>query len=345
MAFDLRKLVIAALGLALLQLGWSLIDGLFPASAAVTPDLYEAVGPGGLETGAIWTWETAAALHSRLWEPARLLTTPLLTLLDPRSSWGTMLDAVLSLMWLMIVWGICGGAISRIALVQVAELRQAGAGEALRFALSSWGPLILAPLCPLLGLAFCGAVAAAFGLLYRLPAVGPALAGAVLVVPLAAGLVMTLLVAGLVAGWPLMHAAVAAGVEDALDALSRTFGYLSQRIGALAALLVFVWLEGLIGLELVDLLTGGVIRLTEWGLGLTAPGGAVGVLFGEVGGPAGAMAAAGHAFWLAAVRLLAHGWTYSFFWTAAALLYLWLRHDVDGTPWSEIEPAAAETSR
>ena len=38
------------------------------------------------------------------------------------------------------------------------------------------------------------------------------------------------------------------------------------------------------------------------------------------------------------VNLVAHGWAYSFFWTAAALIYLWLRHDVDGTPWEEIDP-------
>ena len=62
----------------------------------------------------------------------------------------------------------------------------------------------------MLGLAFCAAVMAAFGLLYRLPVVGPALAGILLIFPLALGLVMTLLVAGLVAGWPLLHAAVAA---------------------------------------------------------------------------------------------------------------------------------------
>ena len=49
------------------------------------------------------------------------------------------------------------------------------------------------------------------------------------------GLVMTLLVAGLVAGWPLLHAAMAGGAEDALDALSRTFGYLNQRLGPFIA--------------------------------------------------------------------------------------------------------------
>jgi hypothetical protein len=41
------------------------------------------------------------------------------------------------------------------------------------------------------------------------------------------------------------------------------------------------------------------------------------------------------------VILFAKSWTYSFFWTAAALLYLWLRHDVDGTSWSECEPPTA----
>ncbi len=44
MAFDLRKMIIAALGLALLQAGWLLLDTIFPGSAAVTPDDL-AVGP------------------------------------------------------------------------------------------------------------------------------------------------------------------------------------------------------------------------------------------------------------------------------------------------------------
>jgi len=345
LAFDPRKLVIAALGMALLQLGWSLIDMLFSASTAVTPDVHTAAGPVSVASGVVWTWETLAMLHSRLSEPVRLLATPLFAMLGLRSSWGTMVHALLSLLWLMIIWGICGCAIARIAIVQVAKLRQTGAGEALRFSLRSWSHLIVPSLVPLLGVAISAAFTAAFGLLYRLPVAGPALAGAILVIPLAAGLMMILLVAGLVAGWPLMHAAVAAGAEDALDALSRTFGYVNQRIGPFLALLVFIWLEGLIGIQLVDLLAGGVIGLTQWGLGLTAPPGALADLFGGVGGPAGPMAAATHAFWLGAVRLLAHGWIYSFYWTAAALLYLWLRHDVDGTPWSEIEPPGTEPSR
>jgi hypothetical protein len=54
------------------------------------------------------------------------------------------------------------------------------------------------------------------------------------------------------------------------------------------------------------------------------------------------IAGATHAFWLGVVYLIAHGWIFSFFWTAAAYLYLWLRLDVDGSPWYEIEPHRPE---
>ena len=143
-----------------------------------------------------------------------------------------MLHALLSLIWLFVVWGICGGAIARIAIVQVAAMRQTTVIEALRFARRNAGPLILAPLCPLLGVAFlrrdrCLVRTA-------LPAArGRARSGRHRsVVPLAAGLVMTLLLAGLLGGWPLLQAATAGGAEDALDALSRIFGYLNQRLGS-----------------------------------------------------------------------------------------------------------------
>jgi hypothetical protein len=153
--------------------------------------------------------------------------------------------------------------------------------------------------------------------------------------------VMTLFVAGLVAGWPLLHAAVAGGAEDSLDALSRIFGYVNQRLGPLAALVGLAWIEGMLGLAVVDLLTWGVIRVTYWSLGLTGPAAVIAAFFGSPELSSGAIAGATHGFWLGLVRLLAHAWVYSFFWTVAAYLYLWLRQDVDGQPMTEIEPAAS----
>ena len=228
-----------------------------------------------------------------------------------------------------------------IAVVQAAKIRQTGVGGALRFSFRSAGPLILAPLCPLLGLAFCASIVAAFGLVYRLPVVGFTIAGIFLFVPLTLGISMTLLAAGLVAGWPVMVAAVAGGAEDALDAWSRTFGYLNQRIGPFLVMLALVWLEGIFGLIVVDLFAGGVVRFTLWGLGLTAGDAQTAdILFGRSNGLI-SLAGGAHPFWIGWVGTIGRSWIYSFFWTAAALVYLWLRHDVDGTPWSECDPPTA----
>ncbi len=345
-AFDLRKLIIAALGLAILQAGWWVLDRLVPAADDTTPPVFgPAVARKALSEPDFWSWETVSGLHLRLSEPVRLLATPLFGFVEPGAGWARILHAISSLIWLIAVWGICGGAISRIAIVQAAAARQTGILGALRFALAHAHPLIIAPLCPLGVVVFLSLFNAAFGLLYRVPSVGPALAGISLVLPLATGLVMTLLIAALAAGWPLLQAATSGGAEDALDALSRIFGYLNQRLGSYVALVALAWLGGLLGLALIDLLTSGVIRLTYWSLSLTAPIAVTETFFGSPGTAtsASAIAREAHGFWLGMVRLIAHGWVFSFFWTAAGYLYLWLRHDVDGTPWTEIERPPAYT--
>jgi hypothetical protein len=166
-----------------------------------------------------------------------------------------------------------------------------------------------------------------------------------LFIPLSLALIMTLMAAALAAGWPLMHAAIAAGAEDALDALSRTFGYLNQRIGMFVALAGFTWLQGIVGIVLMEFLASGVLRLTEWGLGLTGRGTELAAIFDRAGGvPSSPVSTAAHAFWLGVVSLVAHAWAFSFFWSAAALIYLWMRHDVDGTPWEEVEPPGVPAS-
>src|SRR5437763_8105226 len=150
LAFDLRKLLIATLGLVCLQLGWSVLDAALPSSRAVTPDPFETTQPTVARTeGPAWLGDGVATLSFRLAQPVRLLTTPLRALLDPASGWEKMLHSLLGLIWLMIVWGICGGAIARIGIVQLAKMRQSGIGEGFRFARRSAGPLIVAPLCPL----------------------------------------------------------------------------------------------------------------------------------------------------------------------------------------------------
>jgi hypothetical protein len=345
LAFDPRKLIIAALGLLLLQLGWAAFDVLLPASRGVTPELF---GPTLTATKPAGGWngigESASAMTVRLSDPFRALTSPLWILFDPASEWGAMLHALLGLVWLALVWGICGGAIARLTVIQEAQMRQPGIGEAIRFVRRTAGALIVAPLCPLFGIAFCSIVGVAFGLLYRVP-YGPVVAGVGLILPLAAGLVMTLLAAGMAAGWPLFHAALAAGADDSLDALSRTFGYLNQRLGLYIAGVAIAWLIGLLGLIGVDLLAEAVIRLTRWSVSLSGGRALPEALFQHADSGAARAAVATHSFWLGLVRLVAHGWIYSYTWTAASSLYLWLRQEVDGTPRTEIGPFEASPTR
>jgi hypothetical protein len=344
LAFDLRKVIVAAAGLVLLQLGWSILDWMLPRSADVTPELSWVVGPlSSYPRGFGWTTSLAAFLTGPLLEPFRLVIEPLWALVKPGSAWVRMLHGFLALLWLFLIWGICGGAIARIALVQIAKQQQLAIAEAFRFGLRFTIPLSLAPLCPLLGILGCGLVAALFGAIYRVPVVGPTVGGILLFVPLLLGLVMMMLAIGLVASWPFLHVAVAAGADDALDALSRSFSYLSQRLGALAILLFPIALQGIVGLALVELLAAGVTQTTAWSLGLTAPFDMISPLVSDGGNAGGIIAMSVHAFWLAVVRLLAHGWVYSFTWSTAALVYLWLRNDVDSLPWTEIDLPVALT--
>ncbi len=341
MAFDPRKLAIAALGLILLHAGWSVLDVALPASSAVTPSLLEPpVRPIAPDDGPTWLADWGTMLTRRILEPIRILTTPLQALLDPASGWGTMVHALLALFWLFAVWGMCGGAIARLAVIQEAQMRQPRIGEGIGFALRSGSALILAPFLPLFALIFCTPIGMVFGLLYRLPS-GAMVAGVGLVIPLAFGLIMTLLLAGLVAGWPLLHAAMAAGADDALDALSRTYSYLNQKLGMYLVGATLALVVGLLGLLAMDLLAGGVLRLTQWNLSLTGDPVLIESLFRQrrlEGVPA---TVAVHNFWLVVVRFIVQTWIYSFFWTATAFLFLWLREDVDGTSRTVIDPPVA----
>ncbi|HMB02437.1 MAG TPA: hypothetical protein VKP69_01700 [Isosphaeraceae bacterium] len=360
-AADPKRLVLAALGLVLLHLGWEGLGRLFPHSGAITPPVPSAtvaMDMGGWRASSLTPRllqppapafpedraSIAADLRSAPWrltEPVRYLVGPFLGTFSVRSDGWTFLHALSTALWGVVVWSPLGGAIARVAVVQAARAERVGLPEALRFAVRKAVPLLAAPLSPMVGVAFFAALCAAFGLLYRIPApVGPTVAGALAPLPLLAGLTMALILLGLAAGWPLMPVAVAAEAEDGFDALSRSYAYVHQRPGPYAAYALLAWGLGIVGLILVDLFARVVVGLAEWGLSFAAPGDLLAMLFGSAPPHRGAdpdpTAAALHTFWLSAVGLLAHAWIYSYFWTSAATIYLLLRRDVDGTAWHDI---------
>jgi hypothetical protein len=237
-----------------------------------------------------------------------------------------MLHALLAVFWAAGVWGLAGGALARSSLLELARKGRPGHLGPVPFAVRFAFTLITTPLYPLMGASVFAAGCAGFGLLYWLPlGIGPVLSRALFFIPLVLGLGMAVLLIGMLAIWPLIHASVAAEGEDALDALSRSLSYLNQRTGEFAGYVILAWLIGIPCLIGVDVLVWGVPQLATWGAGLAAPS--------PVRLPP---------FWGGVVRLLAHAWVYSYFWTAASILYVLLRFDVDGTSWKAVAPAAGE---
>jgi hypothetical protein len=333
-AFDAKKLILAAFGLFLFQAGREGLDRLFPRAEPILQTPGSVLPAARVPTGA-----DVQSAPWRLTEPARALVGPFVALFALGGRWGALLHALLAAAWGAMVWGIFGGAIARIAVVQAARNERIGLGEAARFARRRWLALVGTPLCPLLAIAFFTALCAVLGLLYRLPQVGPTLAGILAPFALLAGLVMTIILVSLAVGWPLMHATVAAEGEDGFDALSRSFAYVNQRPLRYAACVAVAWALGALGLIVVEFFARTTVHMARWALGFGAPGDVLAALFqGGTGGtaPVAPTARSVHAFWLSFVALVAHGWVYSYFWTAAAIVYLLLRQDVDGTPWHVI---------
>jgi hypothetical protein len=334
-AIDAKKLILAALGLILFSLGRGGLDRLFPRPGAIP----ETITPllAGPPAPAPYSWADLSSTAWRLTEPVRYLVGPFLEVFALDNHWKGFLHGLLAAFWGVLVWGIFGGAIARITVVQVARTEGVGMGEALRFAIQKWLPLVGTPLSPLLGVAFFTALCAAFGLLYWLPGPwGPTLAGIFAIFPLLAGLVMSLVLISLAIGWPLMHATIAAEGEDGFDALSRSFAYVNQRPLRYAACVALAWALGVLGLIVVDLFARTTIHMAHWALSFGAPDDLLAALFRAGTGPVDSAPRAVHAFWLSVVGLVVHGWIYSYFWTSATIIYLVLRQDVDGTPWHVI---------
>jgi hypothetical protein len=369
-----KSLVLAALGLVLMQAGWWGLDQLFPQSADVTPQATIAL-VSDLESWSPWPspavvvpgvgmcpWDrslrTVWLLSSSegLWNalktvamPARSLTAPFVAVFRLRSDDSAILHAILAAVWGVLVWGVFGGAIARIAVVRSARGERIGLRSALGFALGKLPPLVGTPLSPFLAVGVFLAPCALMGLLYQVPGqLGVALAGVLMVLPLLAGLVMALMLVGLGAGWPLMVATVAAEGEDAFDALSRSYSYVYQRPGRYALSIGLAWLLGVVGLVVVGLFAALTVHLAAWGLALGAPDDRLMNLLGNQPVAADGFSASAHRAWLSVVQILAQGWVFSYFWTASALIYLRLRLDVDGTPWNVVyqpEPPAPSSPK
>jgi hypothetical protein len=129
----------------------------------------------------------------------------------------------------LLVWAVFGGAIARIAAVHAARDEKISVRQALRFSSNKVLSFVFAPVIPLGIVLFIGILLAAGGLLFYIPWVGPILAGALLILALIGGVLITLVLIGTLGGLNLMYPTVAAEGSDSFDAISRSFSYVYAR--------------------------------------------------------------------------------------------------------------------
>jgi hypothetical protein len=129
----------------------------------------------------------------------------------------------------LVLWSIFGGAICRIAAVHVARDEKLSIRSALMFSGGKFLSFLFAPIIPLIIIVAIGLLITAGGALTNIPYIGPIVVGALFILALAAGFLMSLVLLGLVGGFNLMYPTVAVEGSDSFDAISRSFSYLYAR--------------------------------------------------------------------------------------------------------------------
>lgn len=257
--------------------------------------------------------------------------------------------------WFLLVIALFGGAIARIAAVQVARDEQIPVRQAIAFAWSKMPSFVGAPLIPALLVLLFGVLMSLMGLILYIPAgVGPLVVGALLVVFFAVGVLLALLIVGAFFGGAMMFPTIAVEASDAFDAVSRSYSYvvgapwrllwyslIATFYGALtfAFVKLFVLLAMLstrffLGWWIVDQSTAGQRLELIWpaptldAMGCTP---AWGVLKGIEPVAAGATC-----FWVYLLVALVAAYGMSFYFSSNTIIYYLLRRQVDATEMDEV---------
>ena len=350
-AIDFRKLLLASVGLLLISLGnWGLSCLPFaPESTELQPMPWEffvgdSIWPRAENGNDVWGVDEnfAQDLGGRVQAAWSLITLPISPLFESGQSWQQHAFVWSQLLWAIVVWSVIGGALARMAALQFAADARTSVRTAVKFSLRWLFYYLTAPLLPFIGIGFLGVLIMIGGLIGRVPVAGELFVGLFWLTTLLIGLGMSLIVLGVIVGWPLMISAISTEGSDGFDGLSRAYSYLFNKPWHYLwyAIVAFVYgvilmafvaaMTHLIGLMTVTWMTHGIGpekmgRLTEaadqivLGMHLNIEG------LTQTEGIAAAMLAG----WSCLFFSLPLAFACSFFWTACTIIYFLLRYADD----------------
>jgi hypothetical protein len=305
------------------------------------------------------------------------LTRPFIELFDGDLTPTSFFFLLLCGVWELVVWGLIGGAITRIAALKFTRDEAPGLIAALTHAARKLPSYSLPTLVAMAGAAVFAILLAIVGLAMRVDFLA-LLAGIFWPFVLLQGLLMAILLLGALVGWPLMWATVSVEGTDAFDALSRSYAYTYHRPFRLLWYVLFAALLAIVSMFIVKLFAASSIALADWSVdwGLdeytmrtvvapdtdldqpmdmappvdteAAPTDELdvtdeGATVDDDREPGTMLRGARRAvhFWKVMVAALAAGYQAGFLWVAAVGVYLLLRRDIDGVQLNEvyIDPA------
>ncbi len=272
--------------------------------------------------------------------------------------------------WTLVVLSILGGALARVAAVQVARDEKISLRSALRFSTGKFVSFLSAPLIPVLVIALIVASIAIVVLVLSLIGLIPNMGwvtefgvAILLGVALLGGFVMALTFVGLIGGISLMYPTIAVEGTDSFDAISRSFSYLFARpwrlvfyalvslaYGAVTFLFLrlFVWLvlactHGAISLAVLQETAGTDLLQAMWPAPPSPDQLSHAVDYGALTWTQG-VAAFIIAFWVYLVIALLAAYALSLYLSSGTIIYFLMRREVDATDLDEVyfDPADEE---
>jgi hypothetical protein len=378
-----RVMILGALGMYATMLGWQLLAYAFSRSDDPlivswlkvtnlwsTKDFWiDPYNNSALELIYSATWYLLQAPMA-IWQ---FLTRPFLELFQNDLSATGFIFLLLCGIWELLVWGLVGGAITRIAALKFTRDEAPGLIAALKHAARKLPSYSLPPLVALIWAAVFGVQLVVIGAAMRFEFLA-LVAGILWPVVLVLGLLMAILLLGTLAGWPLMWATVSVEGTDAFDALSRSFAYTYHRPFRLLWYVLFALLLAVISMFVVKLFAASAIALSDWSIDwgldertmemVVAPGveridgpalappldpavplGMETDIVADESAPANERREPGKMlrgarqavhFWKMIVGVLAAGYQAGFLWVAAVGVYLLMRRDIDGVQLNEV---------
>jgi hypothetical protein len=310
-----------------------------------------------------------------LLEPLVKLLRPVTFLLKPNAGYLNKTYFVLVLLVTLAVWALFGGAITRMAAVELTRNEKVGLVDAVRYTADRYLSYLAAPLVPLLIIGVMLLAYAVYGFVQMIPVLGDVLTAVLFPLMLIGGLVMTVLLLGLL-GWPMMYATLSTEGSDSFDAISRTYSYFYQStwhyawycLVSLAYGMVLVFVVGLIGSMAVLLPKLGLNQTPfleaadrdpsylfiyaptsyEWRELLVRGSSAASQMkldtvnpsdlkeFKHWWGFANYIGLFAVTAWLYLTFLAVVGFGYSYFWSSGTIIYLLMRRQVDDTELDEV---------